>query len=1191
MTKSYLIASTDPLQLIDYCLAELAKFSQGIDSRLSEHSFIIVPEALKADIERRYLANYDVNGLMLAEVLSFNRLAHRIFSIVGGLASETISSLGKTLLLQRLLHQKKDQFKRFQRFAGKPGYTSELEKILSDFKRFDIDNKTLSELVELTPPSLTKDKFSDFSKLQSLYQDNLEQLNMLDQDDNLDRLATLLEKNKNFKTNSDHNLEFLSETRIWITGFADIRSFNQQELKIMKLLSQQAKELRITICTDLTAPGRIRRELLEPGYQSFQQIKKILPKAELIVLPSVTTFTQQVIQDSFLTGRITEEKAQNTALNDEEIQITLIAADDKRQEWSFIAGEIKRLLQEENIRKKDIGIAICDDILDLSLEKSTFREFGLDTFLSQRLPIRQTPLYRYLEGYFNLANQAFNLNDLLSFFRSGLAQAKQEEIDEFENICLEYGIKFASEIQSDKTYQRICDKEKRVLALEFKSIHLDPIISSIKELRSIGPGNKKAQFLLKWLARNTFKNKLQENISNLQAWGESDIALSLARSWEIILQLLEESRILLGDSRISQRAFSEIILGALSGQVPSAIPIGLDRIRVGSMLEMMYYDCKILFITGTSQNTFPPSKASEGFLHKTELEWLEAKSGKSLPDYRQNQMIAGQVSSMLLFSGKKEKIYFSTPYIDQTEWSNLFNLFKNELDRKTSFAKAIKLKSYTLGDKLQPDQRWLTRQRTLRYLKADQQTNFKKADKEISLTKIQSSYPEINQKSTLPQSKTYWYQAVKKIEEAQEISDTKRKIDALSFLAQESTDLLDRIRPHIYLSESLNSSILENKHYVSASSLEKFQACPYQYFNDYSLALRERPVWEVDPRDRGRLIHSMMELALSDLQAELKFVQNEKARESLFSDWFKKIRDKNFYDQLYERSILATGVAGYSDEIVAVKQGERIKRHIRTALHYNIEKISKEDFLPLSFEWVFPPSVKERSNYQELNLAEQGEKIALRGLIDRIDQNPQGKYRLYDYKTGKKTVDIDRIFQGLDLQLGLYQKIWQLNHPDQLADSIGYLLFENSLSDNKKSFSPPTTDLSTRLKEYKLFKTIEATSEEIEAIGMHATEQAKKAILQIKAGKISPIPQSFKIKELPCRYCQYKEMCRYDQRLISQRANILGKLQIPVKTKTDKESTDSNKATREKTFVVKTKDASKEETLRNITETYIKENK
>ena len=71
----------------------------------------------------------------------------------------------------------------------------------------------------------------------------------------------------------------------------------------------------------------------------------------------------------------------------------------------------------------------------------------------------------------------------------------------------------------------------------------------------------------------------------------------------------------------------------------------------------------------------------------------------------------------------------------------------------------------------------------------------------------------------------------------------------------------------------MTEQISHSKEY-SVSGLEKFQDCPYQYFTTYSLVLRERPVWDLDPRDRGTLIHSMMGMALRTLENKLSQISD-----------------------------------------------------------------------------------------------------------------------------------------------------------------------------------------------------------------------------------------------------------------------------------------------------------------------------
>lgn len=1132
-----LISGTDPIQLIDYCLTDLAEKAQGMLSRLNERAFIIVPEALKADLERRYLENYQVDGLMLAEVLSFSRLAHRIFSIAGGLATETISRLGKSLIIQRLIYDNSTKFKHFQRFAGLPGYSAELEKVLTDFKRFDLDSLTLDNLAEIAPPSLTKDKLHDFAVLQNLYREKMQDLSLLDQDDNLDRLAALLED-----ASWQAELAFLDQTRIWITGFSDIRTFNQQELKIIRLLADRVKDLKITLCTELNPGNPIGRELFQPGYQSYWQLKELLPAAELIVLDEQLSPERKALRNSFLTGTLQPESESVQIGKPDFEQFVLLAAEDKRQEWSFIAGEIKRLLTEKKYRKKEIGIVVCDNSNDLSLEKSVFREFGLETFLSDRIPIRQTALYRYLAGLFELSTNDFNLNHLLAFLRSGLAKPTEAETDKFENICLEYGLNDARKIQSAKSYDRIKSDTAKEWALNFKENYLANIFENLKQMRQLRRGEEKARYLLGWISEDSFLNKLQMMIDNLRESGEENIALSLARSWELIIQLLEESVLLLGKSRITQKGFSDVILGTLSGQIPSSIPVGLDRIRVGSPLEMMYYDCKVLFIAGATRKYFPPAISAEGFLHQAEINWIELHSEKTLPDYKTNQLLAGQVTSVLNLTISQERVYLSVPQIDQTEWSEIFVLLQDQLTQKTKFAQNINLSSITLGDPLDPDQRWLTEARTKRYLLANRRESQDFLENELVRTQIT---PESHPDFRLPREKTYWQVALSQVKDQAQIADLK-------------ADPLDQVKPYIYLEPTLAEQISHSKEY-SVSGLEIFQDCPYQYFATYSLGLRERPVWDLDPRDRGTLIHSMMEMALRTLENKLSQISDSEYRKLEFGNWLAEIQTNSYYDQLYQEGIRATGVDTYADRAIVAAQGKRIKRHVRAALWYNATIIAPDGFFPRVFEWTFPPkaeqsllgevSDRERlpddllASWRTIDLSFGDQEIALRGIIDRIDLNDAAQYRIYDYKTGNKQLDANLIYLGLDLQLGLYQKIWQLNHPEQQANKIAYLQFNNrprERSGARNLFSPPSDDLLTRLTANNPIQEINSQNPDVlNAVGEHATEQAKSAIKNIHRGAVSPIPKAIKPEDLPCRYCEYQEMCRYDVRLIEKRADLL----------------------------------------------------
>ncbi|MDD2427805.1 MAG: hypothetical protein PHV73_06895, partial [Eubacteriales bacterium] len=95
-----------------------------------DRAFLLVPERQKADLERAYLEQPGANGLMMAEVLSFSRLAQRIFAEAGGAEARTLSRAGKSMLIQRLLLKHKDKFRRFQNLAERPAFAAEMAEVM-----------------------------------------------------------------------------------------------------------------------------------------------------------------------------------------------------------------------------------------------------------------------------------------------------------------------------------------------------------------------------------------------------------------------------------------------------------------------------------------------------------------------------------------------------------------------------------------------------------------------------------------------------------------------------------------------------------------------------------------------------------------------------------------------------------------------------------------------------------------------------------------------------------------------------------------------------------------------------------------------------------------------------------------------------------------------------------------------------
>ena len=86
---------------------------------------VIVPEQFTMQTQKDLVLMHPCRGIMNIDVLSFERLAHRVFDEVGGEHRRILEDTGKNLILRRLAEEKKEELTILGGNMKKLGYISE----------------------------------------------------------------------------------------------------------------------------------------------------------------------------------------------------------------------------------------------------------------------------------------------------------------------------------------------------------------------------------------------------------------------------------------------------------------------------------------------------------------------------------------------------------------------------------------------------------------------------------------------------------------------------------------------------------------------------------------------------------------------------------------------------------------------------------------------------------------------------------------------------------------------------------------------------------------------------------------------------------------------------------------------------------------------------------------------------------
>ncbi len=211
---------------------------------------------------------------------------------------------------------------------------------------------------------------------------------------------------------------------------------------------------------------------------------------------------------------------------------------------------------------------------------------------------------------------------------------------------------------------------------------------------------------------------------------------------------------------------------------------------------------------------------------------------------------------------------------------------------------------------------------------------------------------------------------------------------------------------------------------MSVSQLERFAACPMQYFFHYQLGLAPREELVLDSLGLGSLQHNILEgLYKRIIGGEFDWPRGDAARvaAALVEETDRAIGELH--------AELSQSTPGYD------KTRRRIIRALGLCVESDRQRAKAGSMRPASVELYFGRgTTPQREGARLVSLpvlalaTPAGRQLQLTGKIDRVDQSEDKKLAvLFDYKSGSgRRADLNRIHHGLSVQLPVYALVAQL---------------------------------------------------------------------------------------------------------------------------------------------------------------------
>lgn len=1081
-------------------------------NQANKRQVLIVPEQFTSQAERDLIAKTGQNAILTAEVLSFGRLAHRVFSKKGLGSRVTLGDIGKSMALRKILLQKKDSISYFQSVLDKPGFIDQLGMTLSEFFQYHISpeqTELLSQSEGLSHGA--KEKLKDLSLIHQSYLEFLNQ-EYISADETLDLLAARLDDSLGFQ-----------HTEFWLDGFY---GFTPQEYSVIRRLLQIAPQVNITLTMDKNSFYGAFLPPSAPFYEPYITKKKLEALAqELSLAPVAPVLLEE------------NKRAETTALKNlerdyfyhffkkaslaESVHIT--ACPSLQDEIRFAAGKILRLVREESLRFRDFAIVTnAMEIYEKNL-RGILAEYQIPCFIDARRETTSHPLLTLLTALLDVLVYDFKYEAMFAYLKSGLTQLTMEEIDILENYVLAYGIKGYKWKQDYWDYGLLKEGAEAIEAINaLRQKVMQPFLPFLELSKH------------KTLSFHTFLALLIAHLDTLQAaetledWAnEAAAAGNLNRAeehrqiWQLVMDVLEKADALLGKEELTLSEIAKILEAGLEKCTMGVIPPTADSLLIGDLERSRLPEIKYLFVLGVNEGLLPAPATAQGIFTETERDLLTAQ-GIELANGTKRKIFE---ENFLIYRGltKPSRGLWLTYAAADAEGKECFpsSLIEN-LQKLDETLQIEPMQGFTLEE---------TAPEAAFHLLGGE---MRKHTEETPLSPLwQEIYHFFD-------THTEWENRLSLLKKG--IGKTGRP---------------ERLSPR-------TAKALYGKNILSSvSRLERFAGCPFSFFAEYGLKAEERRLYQLHTPDLGSLFHEVLELFSNKLEMEnLQWKDLTKENtEALIHTCVDEAAPR-----LGDRILMESAANQYLIH--------RLKRVSVKAAWTLIQHIQMGDFVPAGYEVGFgihetlPPIVIALGDGGSLILNGKIDRV------DLLDAEGTRYVKIIDYKSGSKTFSFQDIYYGLQLQLLIYldaylkyyQKTGASLKPGGVfyfriaeptlsldkevpAEKIEQALYEKMQMSGlllQEDIIIESLDRSLKPEGAKNFSGSSAIvpvgftkKGDVSAASNLASEAQYAAVLEfvtqrtkeigeaMKAGIITPSP--FRDgQRTPCSYCKYRSICRHD---------------------------------------------------------------
>lgn len=1073
-----------------FCFDEIRK-------RIKEEKkiYVITPEQFSFTSEKKLLDSLENEAVINAEVITFNRMAYRVMSEVGGLKKVNLSKSGKAMLIHSILSTQSSSLK----VLTKSDDNIELvNNSIKEFKKHNITVDKLNDVTIAVSDQYLKLKLEDMKVLYEKYQEEIAN-KYIDEEDVLSILAKNIDKTNMFK-----------DAVIYIDEFV---GYTEQEYEIIRKLLSLTKQVNITACIDkLDNTKNNETDIFSINKETVQRLIKIAKEENQTLEKPV----QLTILKRFKTEELKhlENNLYNIKYSKYETEvknIELFLAKNQFSEIENIAKKIVKLVRDDGYRYNDISIITKNIDTYSNITKAIFNKYDIPVYIDKKKELSQNILVKYVLSIVEIFAKNWSYEAVFNYLKTGFIGIKQDDLYMLENYCLKYGIRSSKWYKED---WKIAESSEELQKLnELRRTVVEPLLTFKEKLTRTKTSKEISKAIYEFLIDNNVNEILSDKAKELEDIGELELAGLYKTSWDILIDVLDEIVLVLNEDKITFEEYVKVLKVGLQNSGLGSIPMTFDQVIVGDVDRSRTHKVKAVFIIGLNDGVFPSVNRDEGFFNDKDRDHLKE-------------------NGLELAKGTKSQIFEEN-----------FNIYKALLVAEESLYLSY-ASSDNLGKSLRPSM--LVSKIKKMYPKLQEESDIIKQIDSVTTKKatFEELLENIRRAKDNEEISKVWLELYDLYSND---SEYKGKLEA-------AIKGLDYTNKPVNINKENLEKLYGKTLNTSISKLEQYKRCAFSFYLKYGLQLSDKSLFKIESLDTGTFMHDVIdeffdqviqrEIKLSEIEDSkieeiVNNIINEKltlnrnyiftgtAKYKVLTNRLKKVVLKSITYII--QTIKDSDFEVFGNEVEFNKNKKYKPIEIELEDGKKVELIGKIDRIDLAKgkDGKYIRIIDYKSSIKNIDLNEvvAGLQIQLLTYLDAVtkleDVIPAGilYFNLIDpiVKADRNMSDSE-IEQEIKKQFKMQGLI--------LADVNVVRMMDKKLEKGASNIVPAYIDSTDSL---SYTRSSAVTKEQFNNLQKYTNKIIKQIAKEILSGNIDIKPSyNTKNKKTPCEYCKYKSICNFD---------------------------------------------------------------